>query len=170
MSKSHGNAVSPDPFVERYGADVFRMYLMFLGPFAEGGDWSDQGIKGVNDLARHIFEFFTDPQKTSATSTDPKLQKSLAKAVKKISQNLEQLQFNTCISTLMELRNEFRKAGAMSRSDAEVFVQLAAPFAPHLAEQLWRESFKKPHSVFRSGWPVYDENAIVTRPRSFPFT
>ena len=160
MSKSHGNAVSPDPFVERYGADVFRMYLMFLGPFAEGGDWSDQGIKGVNDLARHIFEFFTDSTKTSAEKTDPKLQKSLAKAVKKIGQNLEQLQFNTCISTLMELRNEFRKAGAMSRSDAEVFIQLTAPFAPHLAEQIWRNSFQKAKSIFLSGWPVYDENAI----------
>lgn len=171
MSKSKGNVVSPDSFIERYGSDVFRMYLMFMGPFTEGGDWSDTGIKGIDRFVNRVHAFFTNPQNLQ-TSKPSNLTPILHKTIKKVTEDIESLHFNTAISALMVLLNEAEKVGSMSKEAALTFVQLLAPMAPHLAEELWEHlhGFSSSESagsgriekfVIESSWPTYDEGSIV---------
>ena len=173
MSKSKGNVVSPDSFVERYGSDVFRMYLMFMGPFTEGGDWSDTGIKGIDRFVNRVHAFFTNPQnlqtpagrspaeRDEGWSKPPNLLVPLLhRTIKKVTEDIESLHFNTAISALMVLLNEAEKAGSMSKEAAIIFVQLLAPMAPHLAEELW-EALGQKGFVIESSWPNYDAGSIV---------
>ncbi len=156
MSKSKGNVVSPDEFVEKYGSDIFRMYLMFMGPFSEGGDWNDSGIKGI---ARFVDKFF-DLIYTDAKVEDKKgLKIALNKGIKKISEDIEELQFNTCVSSLMEFTNTATKT-RIDKVSKKAAVKLIAPFAPHLAEELW-EWLGEKQSVFNSKWPKFDEAYLI---------
>lgn len=155
MSKSKGNTVSPDEFVEKYGSDVFRMYLMFMGPFTDGGDWNDSGIKGI---ARFVDKFF-DLIYTKAEVQDEKtLKKVLHKTIKKVSGDMEKLQFNTAVSALMEFTNAATKT-RIDEDSKKIAVKLIAPLAPHLAEELW-ETLGQGESVFNSKWPEYDEEML----------
>lgn len=160
MSKSKGNAVSPDSFVEEYGSDIFRMYLMFMGPFSQGGDWSDTGIKGVDRFAKRVHALVTARTKPDTTDTD-ELTVKLHRTIKKITEDMEALQFNTCLAALMELINAAEKQPSVSVQFANTFVQLLAPLAPHLADELWHvlanESF-----VVQTVWPTYNESLLVT--------
>lgn len=156
MSKSKGNVVSPDAFIEKYGSDVFRMYLMFMGPFTEGGDWNDSGIKGI---ARFVDKFF-DLIYTNAKVEDEKaLKVILNKTVKKVTDDIENLQFNTCISALMEFTNAATKT-RIDEVSKKTMVRLIAPFAPHIAEELW-EFLGEKNSVFNSKWPEFDVAYLV---------
>jgi leucyl-tRNA synthetase len=156
MSKSKGNVVSPDEFVEKYGSDIFRMYLMFMGPFEDGGDWNDSGIKGI---ARFVDKFF-DLIYTDATVEDEKgLKVALNKTIKKVTEDIENLQFNTCVSALMEFTNTATKTRIDPVSKNTV-VRLIAPLAPHLAEELWAWLGNK-KSVFDAKWPEFDDAYLV---------
>ena len=156
MSKSKGNTVSPDEFVEKYGSDVFRMYLMFMGPFTDGGDWNDSGIKGI---ARFVDKFY-DLIYTKADVQDKKtLQKTLHKTIKKVTEDMERFQFNTAISALMEFTNSANKT-RIDYESKKIAVKLIAPLAPHLAEELWK-TLDQGDSVFNAKWPVYSEELIV---------
>lgn len=159
MSKSKGNAVSPDSFVEEYGSDIFRMYLMFMGPFTQGGDWSDTGIKGVDRFAKRVYVLVTERTKPTVTDTNA-LTVKLHSTIKKITENMEDLQFNTSLAALMELINASDKQDSVSVEFANTFVQLLAPLAPHLADELWHrlanESF-----IVQTVWPSYDESLLV---------
>ncbi len=148
MSKSKGNVVSPDEFVEKYGSDVFRMYLMFMGPFTEGGDWNDQGITGV---ARFVDRFFRMMQ---MDGDGEGMDKTVHKTVDRASKAIDGMSFNIAIAALMELTNAALKKG-LSGEQREMIVKVLAPLAPHLAEEIW-EMMGHGESVFLEEWPVAD--------------
>lgn len=157
MSKSKGNVVSPDEFVEKYGSDVFRMYLMFMGPFTDGGDWSDKGITG---LARFVERFWTMLDAKETKVVDEKVMKiSVHKLIKKISEDIEKFHFNTAVASLMEFTNLGLKNG-LDKASKKIAAQLIAPLAPHLAEECWSKLGGK-YSIFDSKWPKYDAKFTV---------
>lgn len=150
MSKSKGNVVSPDEFIEKYGSDVFRMYLMFMGPFTEGGDWSDHGITGI---ARFV-ERFVKLIEAEGEGADVLTNKTIAR----VTESVEKMNFNTAISALMELVND--GSGKLSKENKEAVVRLIAPLAPHLAEECW-EMLGHGESVFLGTWPKADAKFLV---------
>lgn len=157
MSKSKGNVVSPDEFVDKYGSDVFRMYLMFMGPFTEGGDWNDQGITGISRFVDRLYAFMTgaaDVQDEEAGL------RAVHQTVKRVTNDIEKLQFNTAIAAMMEFLNGVTKIG-LSVEHKKIMVRLIAPLAPHLAEELWEQLGEK-ESIFDSSWPEYDESLTVS--------
>ena len=159
MSKSKGNVVSPDAFVEKYGSDVFRMYLMFMGPFEAGGDWSDTGIVGIVRFVKRIYAALTSRIQASATDA-PAVQRALHRTIKRVSRDIEALQFNTAIAALMELLNLLEKQPHLSRSLAQTVTLLLAPLAPHLAEELWQTLEGKGFAI-EQAWPTYDESMTM---------
>lgn len=156
MSKSKGNVVSPDEFVEKYGSDVFRMYLMFMGPFTQGGDWNDKGIKGI---ARFVDRFWNMISTKSEVKNSQELDKAVHKLIKKITEDIEKMYFNTAVAALMEFTNFAFKNGIDEKSK-KIVTTLIAPLAPHLAEESWAHLGGK-FSVIDNEWPKYDKNLIV---------
>lgn len=159
MSKSKGNVVSPDAFVDRHGADVFRMYLMFMGPFTEGGDWSDTGIKGIDRFVQRVHKFFMEPLQKGKES-NKKVEQTLHATIKRVTDSLEKLQFNTAISALMECLNAFEAAGTCTVDSAQAYVKLLAPLAPHLAEELWHAQGGDGFAL-QQHWPSFDPALLV---------
>ncbi|OHA63649.1 MAG: leucine--tRNA ligase [Candidatus Wildermuthbacteria bacterium RIFCSPHIGHO2_01_FULL_48_25] len=151
MSKSKGNVVNPDEYFVKYGADTVRMYLMFLGPFAEGGDWSDKGIVGICRFLSRAFELVT--AKTEAKNDLVSLRN---KTIKKVTEDLENLRYNTAIASLMEYSNEMKDGG---KKDIETLLILLAPFAPYMTEELWSKLGHK-DSVHNQPWPKYDVKQV----------
>jgi len=160
MSKSKGNVVSPDGFVDKYGADVFRMYLMFMGPFSDGGDWSDTGINGIVRFVQRIWKILPEKLSKKVDQDSRPLLGLIHKSIKMNTDNLERLQFNTCISTLMELLNAFEKEEGMTVESIQTFIKLLAPLAPHLADELWEMSGGKGF-VVEQAWPTFDPAMLV---------
>ena len=160
MSKNKGNVVSPDEFIERYGSDAFRMYLMFMGPFTEGGDWSDTGIKGVDRFVQRIWCLFSE-KLNKKVDQDKAVTAKLHATIKKVTVDTERLHFNTALSALMELLNLLEKQETVSEEMGQTFAKLLAPLAPHLAEELWELTGGKGF-VIDQGWPGYDESQLVT--------
>lgn len=159
MSKSKGNTVSPDEFVNRHGADVFRMYLMFMGPFTDGGDWNDTGIKGIDRFVQRAFKILTQPLQ-KGKETNKKVEQFLHAATKRVTESMEKLQFNTAISALMECLNAMEAAGVVSDETAKTFAKLLAPLAPHLADELW-EAMGGTGFVVEQHWPSFDPALLV---------
>ncbi len=156
MSKTKGNVVVPDQFIDRWGADALRTYLMFLGPYEEGGDFRDAGISGVR---RFLERLWLAVQETSTGGTaDPLVMRKLHQTIRKVGADIPKLSYNTAIAAMMEYMNALRKGErSTQRAEVEPLVQLVAPFAPHLAEELW-EQLGHEQSVFDSGWPAFDES------------
>ena len=168
MSKSRGNVITPDPYVQELGADVVRTYLMFLGPWDQGGEWSDSGINGmarwlnrVWDLAQH------NPQELDASPTDEtavrEFQRTLHKTIKRAINDVERFKFNTALAALMELTNHMARAreqgdidGASWREGVEKQLLLLAPIAPHITEELW-ERTGHAYSIHSQPLPQWDE-------------
>ena len=158
MSKSRGNVVNPDIYLEQYGADVFRLYMMFLGPYEEGGDFRDEGISGTKRFLEGVWRIVRDAE-LEATAAD-ELRRAVHRAIKKVTEDLEGLRYNTAIAALMTLTNDIRKHGPANRWVAETLVVLLAPFAPHIAEELW-EGLGHDGSVFDARWPEHDEALVL---------
>ena len=156
MSKSKGNTVSPDEFIENYGSDTFRCYLMFMGPYDEGGDWNDKGITGI---FRFLTKIINVCRKDDGISLD-KDQKIIHKTIKSVTEDLEKIKFNTSLSKMMECMNEISSSKTLSKNDKEHIIKLISPFAPHLSEELWEE-IGNTNSVFDENWPKYEENKIL---------
>jgi len=154
MSKSRGNVVNPDEYVERWGADTFRTYLMFLGPYEEGGDFRDQSIAGVRRFLDRLWASVADA--TTAGAPDPQVMRKLHQTIKKVSDDVPVLSYNTAVAAMMEFINVVRRGERTAhRAEVEPLVQLISPFAPHVAEELW-ERLGHGESVFDAGWPVFD--------------
>lgn len=159
MSKSRGNVVVPDPIIEEYGADTFRTYLMFLGPYEEGGDYSDSGIQGPFGFLHRLYDSVTGAQDGPA---DPDVERKVHQTIKQCTEQIPNLGYNTSIAALMECLNAVRAGGrTAARAEVEPLVPLVAPFAPHLAEELW-EALGHEGSIFDGAhWPDFDEAKLV---------
>ena len=169
MSKSRGNVVNPDALVDEYGADTVRAYLMFIGPWEQGGPWNSSGIEGVARFLNRVWALIMD-EASGEGKADEAARKALRRAVhtaiKEVTEDLEGFQFNTAIAELMTLVNVMGKAknGAMVQTNEwqegrELLLRLVAPFTPHIAEELWhRAGFEG--SVHAQAWPQYDEKAL----------
>jgi len=158
MSKARGNVVNPDQAIDQHGADTIRLYLMFLGPYEEGGDFREAGIPGVRGLLDDAWRIVRDLDRGAQASET--LCRATQRAVKKITQDIESLSYNTAIAALMTLRNDIKRNAPADPWVAETFVKLLAPFAPHIAEELW-EALGHDTSVFLADWPGYDEAMIL---------
>src|SRR6267154_4827390 len=155
MSKSRGNVVVPDTYILQWGADTFRMYLMFLGPFQEGGDFRDSGIVGQRRFLEKVWALVHEAAAARVVGA-PELQQKLHRTIRKVSADTEALQYNTAIAAMMEYVNELREQGVGSRELLKPLVIMLAPYAPHIAEELWSVLDGK-GSVFEARWPAYDE-------------
>jgi leucyl-tRNA synthetase len=161
MSKSRGNVVIPDEYIARWGADTFRMYLMFLGPFQEGGDFRDEGISGPRRFLEKVWALVGDSCRTHAD--DEVRHDVLVKyhqTVKRVTEGMEQLHYNTSIAALMELVNTFRTESCTHRALVEGLIIMLAPFAPHFAEESW-ERLGHSSSIFEARWPQWEESLTV---------
>src|SRR5882762_9160839 len=154
MSKSRGNVVIPDAYIQQWGADTFRMYLMFLGPFQEGGDFRDSGIVGQRRFLEKVWALVHEAAGADVAGA-PELQQKLHRTIRKVTADTEALQYNTAIAAMMEYVNEL-KHGAVSKALVEPLVIMLAPYAPHIAEELW-SALGNATSVFAARWPAYDE-------------
>ena len=152
MSKSRGNVVIPDTYIQQWGADTFRMYLMFLGPFQEGGDFRDEGIVGIRRFLEKVWALVHERGRKGSAAAEQKLHRT----IRKVTADTEALQYNTAIAAMMEYVNELREQGAGGKQLLEPLVIMLAPYAPHTAEELW-EASGNTESVFQARWPSYDE-------------
>jgi leucyl-tRNA synthetase len=153
MSKSRGNVVNPDEYINDWGADAFRMYLMFLGPYEQGGDFRDQSIAGPRRFLERLWASVTD---STDDAPDPNVMVKLHRTIKRVGEDIPRLSYNTAVAALMEYMNVVREGERRPhRTEVEPLVQLVAPFAPHIAEELW-ERLGHTTSVFDAPWPLYD--------------
>lgn len=176
MSKSRGNVVNPDDYYTQYGADTLRMYLMFLGPYEQGGDWNDQGIVGIYRFLGRVWNFTyqVQSQKLKGKSKSVELEVSELevvrnKTIKKITGDIENLRYNTAIAALMEFTNEIGKNLSTVNCQLSIvsLLKLLAPFAPHITEELWHGlghgSAGSPQgktSIHNEKWPLWNEKYL----------
>ncbi|UCE97310.1 MAG: leucine--tRNA ligase [Dehalococcoidia bacterium] len=163
MSKSKGNVVNPDAYVGELGADAVRTYLMFVAPWEQGGEWNDSGISGISRWFNRLWKLVINNYKAKNENTNKELKRKLHQTIKKVTDNLEAIRFNTMISTLMEFTNylgTIKKAGSITagewRQSVETLLVLLAPTAPHLTEELWQR-IGNSYSIHNHPWPVWDE-------------
>lgn len=186
MSKSKGNVVVPDEYIQKFGADTLRTYLMFLGPFNMGGDFRDSGIEGMFRFIKRVWILLTG-QTISSTPLDPAAKSEMHKAIRGVTEDIDNFRYNTAIAKIMTYYNFLSKRESVSRGEAKVLLQLLAPFAPHMTEELWQrlkvsevssvpkvskasdtsDTFDTPdtfgtfQSIHTSGWPEFDPSAIA---------
>ncbi|MEZ5026428.1 MAG: leucine--tRNA ligase [Chitinophagales bacterium] len=170
MSKRYLNVVNPDDMVEQYGADVFRMYEMFLGPIDTAKPWDTNGISGVSNFIRKFWRMFFDDfgkQRWIENQASQDELKILHKTIKKINEDIERLAFNTCVSTMMIAVNELSKLKTVSVATLSTLTKLIAPFAPHTAEVLWLK-LGNSTSIVDADFPTHDEQYLVESSFNYP--
>ena len=158
MSKSRGNVVNPNDIIEQYGADTMRTYIMFIGDFEKAAAWSANGVKGCKRFLDRVWNLATDQEHTGDEYSKVN-EAAVHKAIKKVSEDIEAMKFNTAIATLMALVNDFYANGA-SRGDMKALLLMLSPFAPHMCEELW-EMAGYGGQVCLQPWPEYDESKTV---------
>lgn len=159
MSKSKGNVVNPEEMVNKHGTDALRVYGMFMGPFDQAISWNSKGLNGAERFLEKAFNISVSKE------TSPEIKRNLHKTIKKVSEDIDSLKFNTAISSLMEFCNSL-KEGNISREDFKLFIQILSPFAPHISEELWKvNKFKGLCSV--SSWPKYDKSLLESEETEF---
>jgi leucyl-tRNA synthetase len=157
MSKSRGNVVNPDDIVMDYGADTLRTYEMFIGDFEKSVPWSENGVKGCRRFLERVWrlqEIVKDGDEYSN-----KLESSIHKTIKKVSEDFETLKFNTGIAALMSLLNEFNDVGSITKKDLKTYLTLLNPVAPHITEELWKIT-DLGGFLHDTTWPIYDEKKL----------
>ncbi|MGY8778708.1 MAG: leucine--tRNA ligase [Longimicrobiales bacterium] len=159
MSKSKGNVIVPDPIIEEFGADTFRTYLMFLGPFEEGGDYRPQGIQGPHGFLHRLWDTVVS---AGDREPDAAVERKVHQTIRQVTDQLPKLGYNTAIAALMECLNVIRSGGrSAARAEVEPLIVMVAPFAPHMAEELW-ERLGHEGSIFDGGnWPDFDPEKAV---------
>ena len=164
MSKSRGNVVNPDDVVAKYGADTLRLYEMFMGPLDASIAWNENGLEGSRKFLDRVWRLIVDEEGKMrdriTTINDGRLTKVYHQTVKKVTEDMANLHFNTAISQLMVFVNEANKVDALPYEYVEGFVQLLAPIAPHIGEELW-QILGNEESLTYVPWPTYDEAALV---------
>jgi len=170
MSKSLKNVVNPDEVVKKYGADSLRLYEMFMGPLDVMKPWDDKNVKGVSGFLGRAFRFFSNSENLKVGPEDQEVLKGLHKAIKKVEDDIENLKFNTAISEMMILLNLIYKKEKVSRETALNFILILSPFAPHLAEELWKITGHN-NTLAYEQWPgiieEYLKEDIIEYPVSF---
>jgi leucyl-tRNA synthetase len=162
MSKSRGNVVIPDRYIEEWGADTFRTYLMFLGPYQEGGDFRDQGLQGPFGFFSRLWDAVVPVGELGTEAPTGSIEQKLHATIAKVTEDIAALRYNTAIAALMEYLNAVREGNRrVNRGEVEPLVVLAAPFAPHIAEELW-ELLGHGESIFTgANWPAHDPAKAV---------
>lgn len=159
MSKSKGNVVNPDDVVNEFGADTLRVYEMFMGPFDQTAAWSVESIRGCAkflDRVWNLQDFLVEGE-----SYSEKYEKMMHKAIKKVTEDIEEMKFNTCISTFMSMVNEFYKDKYINKAELSTFVQMLNLFAPHITEEIWTTVLGNDTSITYKEWPKYDEDKTI---------
>jgi leucyl-tRNA synthetase len=167
MSKSLKNVVNPDDVVNNYGADSLRLYEMFLGPLDAVKPWVENGVKGVYSFLNRVYRFFTDPEHLHQQEEDPEVLKSLHATIKKVGEDIDVLHFNTAISQMMIFTNLCIKKGKVTGITAESFIRILAPFAPHLAEEIWN-ILGRNGSIALSEWPAFEDRLLQEQTHEYP--
>jgi leucyl-tRNA synthetase len=166
MSKSRGNVVNPDEYVAELGADAVRGYLMFIGPWDQGGEWDDSGISGMSRWMKRVWNLALDDYTSKGSQGDIELARFTHRTIKRVTEDIEKIRFNVMVAALMELSNylgKVREDGSVSKPawdfSIKVLLLLLAPTAPHLAEELWQR-LGYDYSIHNQPWPEWDETLI----------
>ncbi|TSA45111.1 hypothetical protein D4R52_03055 [bacterium] len=168
MSKSFGNVTNPDDIVREFGADALRMYEMFIAPFDQMVPWNARGVVGVYRFLEKVWKLALRLPRRSAPRNDNELERLLHRTIKKVSEDIAAMKFNTAVSALMILANEFSTGSNSIKPDClETFLKLLAPFAPHLTEEMWQKLGHKT-SIHLEKWPEYDSKLIREESISLP--
>ena len=166
MSKSKGNVVNPDDIVNEFGADSFRVYEMFMGPFDQTAPWSMESIRGCSKFLDRVWNMQTIL--VDGNTYSPKFEKMMHRSIKKISSDIEEMKFNTCISTFMTMVNEFYKEKTINKAEFKTFLQLLNPFAPHITEELNKTVLGEKEDLAYQKWPEYDESKTIADEITLP--
>jgi len=157
MSKSRGNVVDPDDVIKKYGADTLRTYIMFMSDYSASAPWKESGVKGCKRFLERVVSL---ADIASGSGTTGKLESIMNKTVKKVSQDIEDMKFNTAIAAMMTCLNEINEVGSLTKDELSVFLRLLCPFAPHLCEEMW-EQLGGEGLCSTAQWPDYDESKCV---------
>ncbi len=158
MSKSKGNVINPDDIVDEFGADTFRVYEMFMGPFDQSAAWSMDSIRGCSKFLDRVWNLQTILIDGDAYSSE--MEKTMHKSIKKVTNDIEEMKFNTCVSTFMTMVNEFYKLKRINKAELKTFITLLNPFAPHITEELNKiAGFEEDISTYE--WPSFDESKTI---------
>ena len=158
MSKSKGNVINPDDIVDEFGADTFRVYEMFMGPFDQSAAWSMDSIRGCSKFLDRVWNLQTILVDGDAYSSE--MEKIMHKSIKKVTNDIEEMKFNTCVSTFMTMVNEFYKLKRINKAELKTFITLLNPFAPHITEELNKiAGFEEDISTYE--WPSFDESKTI---------
>ena len=166
MSKSRGNVVNPDGIIERYGADAFRLFEMFLGPLEQSKPWNTRGVEGTYRFLNRVWRMIVDPGgeglKSTVSSAEPSPDQArlMHRTIAKVTEDIEALRLNTAIAALMEFTNAANKWQTLPLEIAEQLVLLLAPLAPHIAEELWRR-LGHAESLAYERWPEANPELLV---------
>ena len=158
MSKSRGNVVNPDDIIRDYGADTLRTYEMFIGDFGSTAIWSDEGVRGCRKYLERVYNMLEMVEDGDEYSKD--IEVAIHQTIKKVSEDYENLKFNTAIASLMSLSNDMRSLGKITKADFKTYIILLNPVAPHLTEELW-ELAGFEGKLNKAAWPSYDEKKLV---------
>jgi leucyl-tRNA synthetase len=171
MSKSKYNVVSPDAICEQYGADSLRLYEMFLGPLEQYKPWNTAGITGVHGFLKKLWKLYIGKDGLTVIDADPSKDqlKTLHKTIKKVTEDIENFSFNTSVSTFMIAVNEFTAQKCTSRSILEPFLVLVAPYAPHIAEELW-EQLGHENSISTVAFPIFNDSYLIESTKAYPIS
>ena len=157
MSKSRGNVVDPDDVIKKYGADTLRTYIMFMSDYSASAPWKESGVKGCKRFLERVASL---ADIASGNGTTKKLESIMNKTVKKVSQDIEDMKFNTAIAAMMTYLNEINEVGSLTKDELSVFLRLLCPFAPHLCEEMW-EQLGGEGLCSTAQWPDYDESKCI---------
>jgi leucyl-tRNA synthetase len=174
MSKSRGNVVVPDDYIAKYGADTLRLYLMFIGPFDRGGDFRDTGIEGMRRFTEKVWGLYQVSDSQIKIANEDDLLRKMHQTIKKVTEDIDKFHYNTAISAIMEYVNTLKaqvsdgktenkdnkEAPEVWKEALRILALLVAPFAPHLAEEVWVEKLGEKFTIHKSPWPAYDAKYI----------
>jgi leucyl-tRNA synthetase len=160
MSKSFGNVINPDKVCKEYGVDTIRTYLMFMGPFSNTMSWNVDTVAGVRRFLEKLYRYVNMAIERGSKDSSEKVEFVINKTIKKVTESLDRLSFNTAVASMMEMMNEISKDVNISKGSLEKILKLLSPFAPYVTEELW-EKLGNTFSIHVTDWPDVDEKVLV---------